>query len=112
MPEGQDMNWQSSKKIRYYAKLHYPVFVTLTSNGFCGSYPDLPGCVAMAREPDELYRVLDETRREWIAERVVCGEDVPVPNTYLQLPSSKSPIAGDASEDGAWPAVMAFEASV
>jgi predicted RNase H-like HicB family nuclease len=84
------MDRTTARKVRYYIGLHYPLFVTLTDEGFHGTYPDLPGCVAVARDSAELYATMDQVRREWIANRVFAGDEVPLPNVHLK---SAAPVA-------------------
>jgi predicted RNase H-like HicB family nuclease len=100
------MDRLTARKVRYYIGLHYPLFVTLTDEGFSGHYPDLPGCVAVASDCAELYAAMDQARREWIAVRAFAGEEIPHPNTHLKpraLGSTKvAPAAAPELIETAW----------
>ncbi|MBI5508315.1 MAG: hypothetical protein HY903_06140 [Deltaproteobacteria bacterium] len=86
------MDRLAARKLRYYAGLHYPSFVTLTAAGFCGRHPDLPGCTVTADNPTAVYAALDGARRDHIARLVQGGADVPLPNSHLPL----APVVEDA----------------
>ena len=77
------MDSLTSRQLRYYVKLSYPVRVTGTANGYKGVYPDLPGCEA--RDPDivTLYQKLDQRRHKWLHEHLLAGAPIPLPNAYL-----------------------------
>lgn len=84
------MDRLTARKLRYYARLHYPVEVMAIDGGFWGQFPDLPGCERGAGDPRDLYAVLEHARREWIAERLLGGGDVPLPNSHrsaVELPT-------------------------
>jgi predicted RNase H-like HicB family nuclease len=94
------MDRLTARKLRYYARLHYPVEVTATDGGFRGLFPDLPGCERGAENPRDLYAVLEHARREWIAERLLGGGHVPLPNSHRLAGELRAPV-NRGGRDGA-----------
>jgi len=47
-------------------------------------YPELPGCVAEADSPLEAIERLEQSRVQYIVERLERGEPIPVPRPPLQ----------------------------
>ena len=109
------MDRLTARKVRYYVGLHYPLHVTLGDTGFQGTYPDLPGCTAMAADPTDLYAVLEQVRRDWIAARVFAGEEVPMPNAHLKLTAVAAPRPAKSVElevvQTTWAVSTRFQAS-
>ena len=54
------------RRLKYFLRLHYPVHVTVGSDGFLGHYPDLPGCQCRDKDVAGLYASLEQTRQSWI----------------------------------------------
>lgn len=77
------MDRQTARMVSYYLRLHYPMRVTATANGFRGCYPDLPGCHCTDWDLPTLYASLEQRRREWIATRAQSAEPMPMPNSHL-----------------------------
>lgn len=77
------MDRQTARMVSYYLRLHYPIRVTASANGFRGCYPDLPGCTCTDWDLPSLYAALEQRRRDWIAERVGSGDTMPMPNSHL-----------------------------
>jgi predicted RNase H-like HicB family nuclease len=77
------MNILKAKRTRYYLRLAYPVRITTTDDGFCGTYPDLPGCNLYEADLPTLYRNLQGLRRQWITERVLADLPIAPPNAHL-----------------------------
>ena len=77
------------RRLRYYLRLDYPVHVTWGSEGFVGSYPDLPGASVADTELPRLYARLENTRRDWLAARVRENLPVPMPNTGVEAKGSR-----------------------
>lgn len=87
------MDRQTARMVSYYLRLHYPMRVTAATNGFRGSYPDLPGCDCTDWDLPTLYATLEQRRREWIAARVQSGEPMPMPNCHLvAAPATEAPV--------------------
>jgi predicted RNase H-like HicB family nuclease len=87
------MDRQTTRQIRFYLRLHYPVSVTAEGAGFCGSFPDLPGCQVVDEDLPRLYAELEARRREWITARILAGCPVPLPNEHLEPPRLEACLA-------------------
>jgi predicted RNase H-like HicB family nuclease len=80
-----NMDGQTTKRVAYYSRLHYPIRVTAATHGFRGCYPDLPGCSCIGVDLPTLYATLEQRRRQWITARIRSGEAIPLPNSHLTL---------------------------
>ncbi len=85
------MDRLTAKKVRYFVKLQYPVFITGCEGGFTGSLPDLPGCECSCREVAEIYVVLERLRRDFIVKALTAGASVPLPNSRGQRGEATEP---------------------
>ncbi len=69
----------------YYAALDYPVALSRRDEDGASYWvcevPDLPGCVADGKTPDEAIESLSEAKRLWIEARLEHGHRVPEPTT-------------------------------
>ena len=75
-----------SRKLKYYMRLQYPVRIVFGEDGICGSLPDFPGCAVVADSVAAVYARLDDARRAWIRDRVVAGDEIPLPNAHASAP--------------------------
>ena len=75
------MNTLKSRRIRHFLKLAYPLRVVAQSRTFCADYPDLPGCQVVASRLVEVYAEAEAVRRQWITERVLTDDPIPLPNS-------------------------------
>lgn len=78
------MNVLVARKLKYFLRLQYPAQVVMTGEGFRGSLPDLPGCIATASTLEGLYTELDRKRRIFLERCVMHGEPIPTPNFFLR----------------------------
>ncbi|MBI3178670.1 MAG: hypothetical protein HYZ27_03360 [Deltaproteobacteria bacterium] len=85
------MDRLTAKKVRYFVKLQYPVFITVSETGFKGALPDLPGCECTCRELSEVYVALERMRRDFIAQKLSSGAGVPLPNSRGLLAEAAEP---------------------
>ncbi len=72
-----------TRKLKFYLRLQYPVRIVAGEDGLVGSLPDLPGCTVTADSAPAVYSALELARRSWLAERINAGEDIPMPNSFL-----------------------------
>ncbi len=84
------MKLMLSRKLKYYMRLQYPVCIVFGDDGISGSLPDFPGCGVVADSVSAVYARLDDARRAWIRDRVVAGDDIPLPNAHANAPSEAS----------------------
>ena len=63
--------------------------------GYCGYYPELPGCITCADTLQELENMLLDCKRIWLQDAIECGKDifVPIEEEYsgqlrLRMPNS------------------------
>jgi hypothetical protein len=73
----------SSRKLKYYLRLQYPVRIVAGDEGLIGAHPDLPGCSVLGDSAPQVYAALELARREWLRHHVAAGDDIPLPNAYL-----------------------------
>ncbi len=78
------MDRQTARRVSYYLRLHYPMRVTASTNGFRCCHPDLPGCGCAGWDLPTLYATLEQCRRDWIVERIERGRPIPMPNSHLR----------------------------
>ena len=76
------MNILKARRIKYFLRLTYPLRVIAQEDEFRGDYPDLPGCQLCDDDLRRLYTLLEVRRREWITQRVLSGQPVPLPNSH------------------------------
>jgi len=81
------MKLMLSRKLKYYMRLQYPVCIVFAADGMVGTLPDFPGCVVVASSVSGVHARLDDARRAWIRDRVVAGDEVPLPNSHLKAPA-------------------------
>lgn len=67
-----------------------------TEGGYVMSFPELPGCISCAESQEEVLRLAEDAKREWMIAAMEEGIEIPVPkgiesypNTFkLRLPKS------------------------
>ena len=58
---------------------HINVFYSELDGGFIADVPDLPGCSAFGKTPDEAMREIAEAMERWLELAKADGEEIPVP---------------------------------
>ncbi|MDH4120960.1 MAG: type II toxin-antitoxin system HicB family antitoxin [Deltaproteobacteria bacterium] len=57
--------------------MKYPFLVEKTPGGYCGYYPDLPGCTSAGSTLEELAQNAREAQALWLGHARECGEEIP-----------------------------------
>src|SRR5689334_1248534 len=77
------------RRLKYFLRLEYPLWMVFEDGEFVGGYRDL-GVSLRDVDITRLHTRLDELRRQNIADRVENGDPVPMPNSggddYVQAP--------------------------
>jgi predicted RNase H-like HicB family nuclease len=69
----------------YYLGLQYPFRVDADPHGgYVIAFPDLPGCLTQADEPDEIGPMAEEARGLWIETEFEAGNEIPLPSYPLE----------------------------
>ena len=72
-----------SGDLAHYTALRYPVLLTLVSDDgedyWAAEFPDLPGCLADGRTPDEAVENAEAAKGIWIEAELEAGRAVPEP---------------------------------
>jgi antitoxin HicB len=70
------------KPLEYYLSLNYRSSVYRDDEGdFIVEVPDLPGCAADGKTPDEAFNNLKSAMRSWIESRAAAGLEIPEPRS-------------------------------
>jgi antitoxin HicB len=78
------------KTLAEYLALPYTVVLRKDEDGdFVGRVDELPGCIAHGPTRGEALELLEEVQREWIADALERGHQVPEPALTDELPSGK-----------------------
>jgi len=73
------------KPLEYYLSLNYRSSVYRDDEGdFIVEVPDLPGCAADGKTPDEAFNNLKSAMRSWIESRTASGLEIPEPRSSEQ----------------------------
>ena len=81
-----------------YLALPYAILVRMEHEGYIGTIPELPGCLAIGDTFDSMLGELQQMKRSWIKIAIKYGDDIPLPNRIsndgngllqLRLPVSK-----------------------
>ena len=65
--------------------MEYPALIDGEAGAYGVVFPDLPGCVAMGRTPDEAVRHAEDAMRDWIASMEASGQRVPAPSPLSSI---------------------------
>lgn len=86
------------RTLEEYMALNYRLEVQKDENegGYVMSFPELPGCISCADRQDEVLKLAEDAKREWITAAMEEEIEIPVPkgieafpNTFkLRLPKS------------------------
>lgn len=64
-------------------KRSYPRRITIIGLQYQGEFPDLPGCMIINANLNQLYSHLEMARYVWIYKQIMNQQVVPAPNSYL-----------------------------
>lgn len=73
-----------SKSLEYYMELPYAVEVSHDEDGYFARVEDLPGCSTYTGPdgtPGELFELIEDAKRGWIADALEHGDPVPEPRS-------------------------------
>jgi predicted RNase H-like HicB family nuclease len=69
------------KPLEFYLALQYPFRVDADPDGgYVIEFPDLPGCLTQADEPDEIGPMAEEARSLWLETEFEAGKKIPLPS--------------------------------
>jgi len=72
---------ERQKPLEFYLGLQYPFRVDADPDGgYVIEFPDLPGCLTQADEPDEIGPMAEEARSLWIETEFEAGKAIPLPS--------------------------------
>ena len=80
------------KTIDYYMNLPYrlEIIPDIEEGGYAAYYPELPGCITCAETMEEIVRLAQDAKKEWLT---ACIEDaIPIPEP--SMPSDISHFSG------------------
>ncbi len=63
-----------------YLALPYRVEVRRNEDGFFARITELPGCMTWTDRLEDLWPMVEDAKRAWIADALACGDPVPVPS--------------------------------
>lgn len=72
------------KTIDYYMNLPYrlEIIPDIEEGGYAAYYPELPGCITCAETMEEIVRLAQDAKKEWLT---ACIEDaIPIPEPVMQ----------------------------
>ncbi|MBI2859896.1 MAG: type II toxin-antitoxin system HicB family antitoxin [Chloroflexi bacterium] len=70
------------KLLEHYLSLKYPITIHAASEGgYVAEIEDLPGCLAQGETLDEVYELIEESRRLWLEVAFEDGQEIPEPRT-------------------------------
>ena len=77
-----------TQEMEELARRPYAVLVTQDSeDGYIGHIPELPGLLAVGDTLDEMYVLVEDAKRPWIATAVALGRPVPPPRPVEETPT-------------------------
>lgn len=68
------------KTVDVYMALPYRAEVMRDDGGYFARIAELPGCMTWAARIEDLWPLIEDAKRVWIADALACGDPVPVPN--------------------------------
>ena len=78
------------RTLEEYMALNYRLEVQRDEEegGYVMSFPELPGCVSCADTQEEVLRLAEDAKKEWLAAAMEQGIEIPIPKGIVAYPNT------------------------